>query len=331
MSARNKTNPNIRVLAGDSFKQMDSGRVREYRLRWSKNPETHESGEFPIHLDVESTSVCNLKCRFCATAKEKYPPGYMSAEMFRRIIDEGGEKGLCSVKLNFRGEPLLHSGITDFIKYAKKKGVIDVFFNTNATMLTEETGRKLIDAGLDRLIVSFEGYDKKVYESNRIGADFDRVVSNVRNFVGLKRRMKSAGPVLRLQTVELADMPGYLEKYRKFWSGYADEITCIDLRDEGADFSGLEDGKWECPYLWRRLCITWDGDIYTCPFVNKSPDAYEWPGFGNVKNVSIGSVWSGTAMGDIRKAHTGGVSHRVEPCKRCSYRGTEITKKHDKT
>jgi len=327
---KSKENPNLRILAGSSFDKINNERIMEYRLKWRENPVRHVAGRFPIHLDIEATSICNLKCPFCATAHEKYSKGYMSMALYKRIIDEGSEKGLYSIKLNFRGEPLLHPEIGEMIFYAKQKGIVDVFFNTNATVLTEEAAERLMDSGLDRIIVSFEGFTKEIYEKNRVGAKFENVISNIRNFAGRKKRLNSIKPLLRLQTVDIDTEESYLERYREFWKDYADEITCIDLRDERADYTDLKGDGWECPYPWRRLCITWDGEVYTCPFMNRAVEKYRWRGFGNINEVSLEGIWSGDVMRTIRKVHKDGLSHTIEPCKYCSYRGTELLKRNDK-
>lgn len=320
-------NPNIKILAGSSFDTALDKRIEEYRFKWRENPVKFIVERFPIHLDIESTSVCNLKCPFCATAHEEYPRGFMSFELYKKIIDEGKESGLYSIKLNFRGEPLLHPEIAHLVSYAKRRGIVDVFFNTNATLLTDKVSKALIESGLDRLIISFEGYTKAIYERNRIGARFEDVVSNVRNLFYLKRKMNSKHPVLRLQTVDLKEFDGYLPAYEEFWSSYADEITCIDLRDETADYTKLKAEDWRCLYPWRRLCITWDGEILTCPFVNRSPSQYKWRGFGNIKDVTIQEIWNGEAMAKFREAHKRCLPHTIEPCKYCSYRGTELLKR----
>ncbi len=330
--SRNKSdeeiqNPNIKILQGDSFKELSDRRIKEYRSKWKLNPSNHIVDTFPIHLDIESTSVCNLKCTFCASSIEKYSYGYMPMERYRRIIDEGAEKGLYSVKLNFRGEPLLHRNIIEMVSYAKKKGIVDVFFNTNATKLTEEIGTRLIESGLDRLIVSFEGYSPDIYEANRVGAVFENVVNNVRNFSLLRKKFNSKTPILRLQTVVISRDADYLDKYRAFWEEYADEITGIDMRDEAAVYSELDSTGWECSYPWRRLCITWDGNVLTCPFTNKADNKYEWEGLGAVDDRRIEDMWRGDEMARIRESHIKCDSHRIDPCRFCSYRGTELAKR----
>lgn len=320
------SDPNIRILTDHVLESSQDERLKEYRCKWRDNPHTHVVERFPIHLDVESTSICNLKCPFCAGTHEQYDYGFMDFELFRTIIDEGSAKGLYSIKLNFRGEPLMHPRIADMVAYAKERGLVDVFFNTNATFLSEKIGEQLIRSGLDRLIVSFEGVTPEVYEQNRVGANFEAVVENVRNFVRLKRRLGAKTPLLRLQTVAIDDTPGYIERYKEFWGEWADEITCIDLRDEQKDYSAVSSAGWECPYPWRRLCVTWDGVILTCPFVNRSLNTYSWQGFGRIGETTLEEVWYGTAMKRLREAHLACASHGVEPCCYCSYRGTELAK-----
>ena len=327
MNNKKTENTNLKIISGSSFDKLKGEKIKDYRKKWRENPAKHIVERFPIHLDVETTSLCNLKCAFCATPMQKYKAGHMSKELYKKIIDEGSEKGLSSIKLNFRGEPLLHPDIAEMVAYAKEKGVIDVFFNSNATLLDTKAAESLIESGLDRLIVSFEGYTKDLYEKNRVGAKFEDVVANVKNFVNLKRKLKKDTPILRLQTVDISGEESYLKRYKDFWKDYADEITCIDLRDEAADYSGIKSEGWECPYPWTRLCVTWNGEILTCPFMNRALEKYDWKGFGNIRNIELESVWTGETMKKIREFHEKGISEETEPCKHCSYRGTELLKR----
>ncbi len=81
--------------------------------------------------------------------------------MVKKIIDEGADNGLYGAKFNVRGEPLLHKEIDKIVYYAKKKGLIDVYFNANALLLNEEMCKRLIDSRLDRISISIEGYTKR--------------------------------------------------------------------------------------------------------------------------------------------------------------------------
>ena len=90
----------------------------------------------------------------------------MKEELFKKIIKQIEELEVPSIKLNWRGEPLLNPKILEFIDLAKKAGVIEVSINTNATTLDEKKAEKLINSGLDQIIFSFDGGSKKTYEKN---------------------------------------------------------------------------------------------------------------------------------------------------------------------
>ena len=51
----------------------------------------------------------------------------MDMALFKKIIDEGAENGLYSIKLSLRGEPLLHPQIIDMVDYGCSE-IADTFF-----------------------------------------------------------------------------------------------------------------------------------------------------------------------------------------------------------
>ncbi|WP_164997909.1 radical SAM/SPASM domain-containing protein [Methanolobus psychrotolerans] len=297
----------------------------EYRRKWKEWPENFENGDFPLHLDIEASSVCNLRCEFCEATIDNIGTrsGYMDIETFTKIIDEGVECGLYAIKLNSgaRGEPLLNKNIIKMVEYAKKKGIIDVYMNTNAVLLTKEMGYGLIKAGLDRISISFEGTDPAIYEKYRVGAKFEKVRQNILDFVELRNSMGSGNPKIRMQTVGVPEILKDINKYVGYWSEIVDEIAFIDSKDYKNIKKSLV-SDWACPYIWQRMMVTWDGTISVCGF-DYSNDF----NLGNVKSDSIREAWNGTEMEQIRNLHKKGMAHKVAICDGCSFRTTEIYKR----
>ena len=97
-----------------------------------------------------------------------------------------------SVKLIWRGEPLLHPKVKELIQYAKESGIIEVIINTNGTNLNTKKANELIDSGLDQLIYSFDGGTKETYEKMRPGRfkknNFEDVFNNIKNFYEIKKK-----------------------------------------------------------------------------------------------------------------------------------------------
>lgn len=318
-------NPNFHTIGGKSVLIKNDSNFIEYRLKWKDWPTKFYTGNFPLHLDIEISSVCNLQCDFCKATIDKIGTnyGFMELKIFKKIIDEGVKYGLYAVKLNSaaRGEPLINKNIVKMIEYAKKKGIIDVYFNTNGVLLTQELGRKLIDAKLDRISISFEGIEPAFYEKYRVGAKFDKVQKNILKIIELKRHLKSDIPKIRIQTVGLPEILPRIPEYVEFWSKYVDEIALIDLKDYKNLTNDLI-SDWTCPYLWQRMMVTWDGIISVCD--SDYTDRYK---LGNVKTGSIHAAWKGKEMELVRSLHRQGMSHKVIICNGCPFRTTEILKK----
>ena len=110
-----------------------------------------------------------------------------------------------SIKLNWRGEPLMNPKITEFIKYAKKQGILEVSINSNATHLNKKMAQKILDAGLDILIFSFDGGTRSTYEKMRPGRfkenKFEEVLENIKNFSLLKKEKNKIFPLTKIQMV----------------------------------------------------------------------------------------------------------------------------------
>jgi len=198
----------------------------DYREKWNENPKNFIVDDFPIHIDLETNTNCNLKCFMCFQSYDPPKPSKMETELFKKIIDEGAKAGLCSIKTQYRGEPLLDKRMPQMVKYAKDKGILEVMFNTNATLLSEETAKALIEAGLDKIMCSVDGYTKDVYESVRIGANFGTVLNNIKNLQSLKKSMGSKRPIVRVQMVDTPRNHHQIEEYIKFWGEIANN-TCL--------------------------------------------------------------------------------------------------------
>ena len=318
-------NANFARLSRTSVHNNSSPEYLAYRRKWYEHPEEFIVDTFPIHLDIEVTNRCNLKCVFC----DKLPylsldqMGDMDEHVYRKIIDEGEMYRLCSIKLSYRGEPLLHKKLPDMVAYAKRKDIIDVYFNTNGMLLTETLSKKLIDAGLDRISVSIEGNDPVAFEHERKGADFNKILSHIDGLVELRERMGVRHPMIRVQTVSLPRID--LKAYVRFWEEHADEVATIDFKEaeENERKLDLNDPNWACPQLWQRMTIEWNGDITPC-----NNDDYLKLSPGNVQERSIADCWIDPIVERARRFHMKGESHRVEACNGCPWRTTQLLKLH---
>jgi len=310
-------------LGGRSVHQVDTEAYRAYRRAWEEYPRTGFVAPFPLDLDVEVTARCNLRCRFCRTTYQgsRYPKDLLDEALFARVIDEGAALGLRAVKFNWRGEPLLHPSLERMVAHAKDRGLLDVFFNTNAQLLTEARAAELVRAGLDRVTISAEGCSPEVYEANRVGGSFDTLVRNVEGLRNARDRLGSAKPRIRIQTVKIPELRGREEAYTEFWSPLADEVACLRLKEE-VDYErnkGRVSPTWVCPQLWQRMVVACDGTVVPC-----NEDDLCRLALGRAGADRLQDLWRGPRLESLRRLHRAGCSHEEWSCNRCPLRASDL-------
>ncbi|KJR43924.1 radical SAM additional 4Fe4S-binding SPASM domain-containing protein [Candidatus Magnetoovum chiemensis] len=310
----------LRTIYGTSVTEQNDPDFRIYREKWNERPVKQYADEFPLHIDMESTSNCNLRCSFCWAHNMRDNGGFLKRELAKKVFQEGKLYGLYAVKFNLRGEPLIHPDIHNLVKDAKENGLLDVFFNTNGLLLSKEKSLQLIEAGLDRLTVSCEGYESEMYKKFRDGADFNLLVSNVKTLQYLKKELGCNKPKVRVQTVALPEIVPALDKYRDFWADIADEVACTDYQDY-SNTKTIGKDPWVCPFLFQRMTILWDGTMLPCDrdLEIKHP-------LGNVEDVPIHKVWTDVSMTEMRNMHINGDAHKIDICSACVFRLNQIQK-----
>ena len=179
------------------------------RIIWHYKRGSQKLPYGPLRLWLEPTSFCNLKCPMC-TSKDipEDKIGYMDWDLYRKIIDEA--KGFVyDINLFMGGESLFHKRLPEMIAYAKANG-IRTRLSTNATVLTKEQREEPLDAGLDFIIFSFDGYEKEIYEKIRVNANFEKTLGNIRAFLEEKKERGTGKPYVMFQVIEFADNPPIL-------------------------------------------------------------------------------------------------------------------------
>lgn len=278
-------------------------RYQELRKQWDHYTATLELAPAPLHVDIEVTSACNLRCAMCERNKMRRSVGFMEYEFFRSIIDQCVSSGVYSIKLEGWGESLLHKDIFKMIEYAKKKDRY-VMFNTNTTLVAEPVIRKLIASGLDAITLSVESADKQVYETIRRGADRDKTIDNLDTFVGLKPLGER--PLIRLQILQMKKNIGYVANLAERYKEKVDFISMTNVTSASGDPDILKESlidytaltKNPCSQLWQRLVIFWNGDVTVC--------CADYDGvlkIGRIQESTIKELWVHPKLNELRARH----------------------------
>ncbi len=116
-------------------------------------------------LDIEITSHCNQRCRYCFV-RELRKGRHMDPETIRSILFEGSGAGFDTVHLT-GGEPLVHPGFEEIIESIADFSYSRIIINTNGTLLTEDIARKLAGIRVPvALTISLDGFETQ-HEENR--------------------------------------------------------------------------------------------------------------------------------------------------------------------
>jgi len=318
----------IIAVSPDYFEILGTDRVEDtnklmgkkfasYRKAWQKNPKDNITGDFPLHLDVEVTNTCNLRCTICQIPFDKMKPGYIEMNLYEKILKEVKKYSLPSIKFNFRGEPLMHSKIDELVKKAKEAGVLEAQFNSNGSLLTTEKGRSLINAGLDRIKFSIDSINPNIYNSIRKGANYEKTLSRILSFIELRNKMGKKFPSIQVQMVYMESNHKEVEEYIKFWENKVNRIGISRYRS-GDNITGENERvtvmqkRIPCPQLWQRLVVLYDGTVLMCcgDYSMKNP-------LGNVKIDKLSDIWKSKRLHSYRKIHLKYDFDKIEACKKC--------------
>jgi len=96
--------PNHITFYGKNYRPgIADDKYKEYRRKWVEySKECYVSG-FPLHLDIEVTNRCNIRCTMCFVDFSVDKGEFIDVALFKKVIDEGAKHGLPSVKYNYRG------------------------------------------------------------------------------------------------------------------------------------------------------------------------------------------------------------------------------------
>lgn len=271
-----------------------------YRSNWKKHPSDFFVGEYPLLVDMELATVCNLKCPMCYTItddfKEKVNAKLMDFELFKRILDEIGGK-VPALRLSLRGESTLHPRFVDAIHYAKIKGVKEVSTLTNGSKLTLEYFKKIVEAGIDWITVSVDGMDDE-YEKIRKPLKFEETLHKLKEIHNYKEENNLHKPVIKIQSL----WPAIKCNPERFYNTFApitDLIAfnpLIDYLQKDTDIEYVND--FCCPQLYQRMVVGADGQVMMC-----SNDEEGDFIIGNANIESIHDIWHGEILNRVRRAH----------------------------
>ena len=299
---------------------------------------TKKAWAYPTHVQVEPASGCNLRCPLCYITVHGVKNSMMHLDDFKRLIDEIGDY-MFLLHLWGWGEPFLNKDIYEMIAYAKKKD-IKVITSTNGHILDVD---KLLDSGLDAIIIALDGVNQQTYEKLRNGGDYRKVIEKLESLLKRKRDKDVASPVINLRMVVTKENEHEIPEMKALARGL--EVDLLTLKTLGShdnerlwraslpedhdyrryDYDSNDSPikiKNSCKRLWNHPYIFDDGTAGNCCYALKGEEIAN--PLGNVfESGGFSAVWFGEGYGKTRAeflAYRRGDSQRgPKRCKTCNW------------
>jgi MoaA/NifB/PqqE/SkfB family radical SAM enzyme len=242
----------------------------------------------PYILTIEPVNYCNLSCPQCATGSGQLgrDKTKMQPETYEAIIDVSRQT-LCYLVLYNQGEPFLHEGLIDFIRYAKRSDIY-IITSTNGHFLEKEsTVKDIVSSGLDAIIVSLDGLDESTYTRYRKNGNYKKVIDGIQKLVHIRDSSGKAHPRIYIQFLVMKHNAHQMQGmktlgrelkvdrvlFKTVQVSDADEADTL-LPDDASlhRYEITEDGfalpkrSSPCRRLWTSSTILCDGSVVPCCF-----------------------------------------------------------------
>lgn len=289
-----------------------------HRYRYEIYPQLSELDDYPPYLQIEPSSICNYRCVFCFESDKSFTRhsagfmGYMSYELFCRIIDEACGK-IEFLSLASRGEPLLCPDIGKMLAYTRGK-FLNLKLNTNASLLDEAKSHAILQGGVKTLVFSVDAATEPLYSQLRVGGKLDKVLANIERFQNIRATCyPDANIITRVSGVKMSDQQD-LDEMQNQWGGLVDQVAFVSYNPWEDTYSCPVNGiSQRCSDLWRRMFVWWDGKVNPCDVDYKSTLKV-----GRFDVDGLGKIWRSTEYEALRRMHLTHNRQNKEPCRRCS-------------
>jgi MoaA/NifB/PqqE/SkfB family radical SAM enzyme len=252
---------------------------------------------YPFIAQIEPTNVCQLQCPSCPTGQgiNPDPTGNMQLDSFIKIIDELKDY-LYEVLLYGFGEPMLLKDIFTMIGCAAENNIRTVI-STNLCHLPAEDVDRLINSGLEMLVVSLDGMSQETYQKYRVKGDVAKVKRNVEAVVARKRKLNRRNPIIQLQFIVMDHNRHEIQQAIEYSRRIGVEEFILKevgpryiprFGDKGQEEEQARKLQAElniCPKLWYETYIGWNGLVRPCCLTFDG-------GLGNIKTESFANIWN---------------------------------------
>lgn len=288
--------------------------------------------ETPYSIEIDISSICNLKCKFCfqydaLQIKESgVQLGLMTMDLYMKLVNDILKFPVKPNKLKLFefGEPLINPYIGEMIRYAKEKQVAGAIETvTNGTLLCKKLNRELIESGLDRINISVEALSDEGYQAvTGTAIDFKEYVDNITDLYEHKGNCFIYIKLIDLGNLTDEDRAFFYETFGNIcdeffienavpiWNG---TIAISNVKESKGAYGQELYNKRVCPLMFTRMIINFDGVVSLC-----CADWKRTCRLGDAKIDSLYDIWNGEVLRQYQITHLEGARENIDLCNGCT-------------
>jgi len=233
----------------------------------------------------------------------------MSGDIIKKIIDETRGLGV-TYRPFLINEPLADMRLGAIMRYMRRDDTARIEFNTNGEMMREDRAREVLDAGIDVIRFSIDGFTKETFALSRVGLDFDLTVERTREFIELARKTGGAGRI-EVRMIDTEATRPEQERFLEYWSGLGVEAIITDLYKWAWD-PGVKPVQLPCKKVLNEMFFYVNGKATLCCW-----DSHERGVIGDVANEHVLDIWNGALNTRYRQLLAQGRRKDILLCSKC--------------
>ncbi len=269
----------------------------------------------PRYLQLETVTKCNARCPFCPQNEIVRDPARMPDEVWKKIIDDTRGWGM-TYRPFLTNEPFVDNRQVEIVRYIKENDpTAKVEFNTNGELVTEKLAIDLLEAGVDIMRFSIDGFSPETYEPSRVGLSYDKVVARVLHFLDMWDQGGYRDQIFtELRMIEVPENIHEVSAYRDFWAPRCSEVLITKMYQWPWTGQKPEDAVLKpCLKILDEMFFYTNGNATICCW-----DVHERAVIGNVVEQSVEDIWLGHLASQLRSTLDDGRRDLITLCSRCN-------------
>ena len=279
-----------------------------------------------------------MSCRFCPVHLDEFAEvvgglRFMDFSLYEKIIRDVKATGhkLVNLQLYGDGEPFLNKRWIDMIRLAVDMDIAEniIVTSNGSSAITEKNAVALLDSGLTHLRISIYGVDEDFHRQiTGCTTTPTQIHGNILRLRQLRDANGSRLPHLYVKMIGASETLSQLERFRKLYSGVADEVNVenpinwngynsndlVGALDPQHEFDLTTVQGWHkqkgqsnhhkqiCTTPFLSLNIKCDGVVTICIV-----DWNKGTAVGDITKESLSEIWGGARLHEFRRMH---IEHR---------------------